>query len=116
MSRHLHVFVTACLVAPLLVGCAKQGQQAASAQSAMRRIPACETASGQATSFGRSTAQLYAGNAMKAQVAEIRGELLQNGWRQIRVGRPRSECEPLPGAFRGIGLASCRSFAQVCGR
>jgi hypothetical protein len=99
-----------------LGGCAKQGQQVASSTPAGKRGPACETASGQATSFGRSTALLYAGTAMKAQTAEIRGELLQSGWRHIRVGPATATCEPLPGAFRGIGLASCRSYAQVCGR
>jgi hypothetical protein len=99
----------------VLGGCAKQGGQQA-ASPAMRRGPACETASGHATSFGRSTSLLYAGTAMKAQVADIRGELLQSGWRHIRVGPTSSTCEPLPGAFRGIGLAHCRSYAQVCGQ
>jgi hypothetical protein len=78
--------------------------------------PVCETASGQATSFGQATAQLYAQTALRQQVAEIRGELLQTGRRRVRVSQPVNECQPLPGAFKGTGLAYCRASAQVCAR
>jgi hypothetical protein len=110
MLRYNQVIALA-MVAAGLAGCAKDQQVAT-----VRRGPACDTASGTATSFGRSMALLYAGTAMKTQAGEIRGELLQNGYRRIRIGRPVSDCRPMPGAFRGIGLAHCRSYAQVCGQ
>jgi hypothetical protein len=97
----------------LLGGCAQLSQ---TAQVNSRRSPVCETASGHATSFGWSNAQLHAEASMRLQAGEIRGELLQTGLRRIRISRAISDCQPLPGAFRGIGLAHCRSAAQVCGQ
>lgn len=85
-------------------------------RTATSRGPVCETASGHATSFGPSIARLYAQASMRQQADEIRGELLQSGLRRIRISRSTGDCQPLPGAFRGIGLAHCRSYAQICGR
>jgi hypothetical protein len=113
MLRQLRIS-TALLGAALFVsGCANVN---APTRTAAKRGPVCDTASGQATSFGQSTARLYAQASMRQQASEIRGELLQSGLRRIRVGRPTGDCQPLPGAFRGIGLAHCRSYAQVCGQ
>jgi hypothetical protein len=108
---HACVFVSAAL---LVSGCANVNPPARTV--AAKRGPVCDTASGQATSFGQSTSRLYAETAMKQQAAVIRGELLQGGLRRIRVSRPVTDCQPLPGAFRGIGLAHCRSYAQICGQ
>lgn len=97
----------------LLSGCAQLSQPA---HLTSRRGPVCETASGHATSFGRSNAQLHAETSMRQQAGEIRGELLQTGLRRIRISRSVADCQPLPSAFRGVGLAHCRSAAQVCGQ
>ena len=105
------VFVSGAL---LVSGCANVNSSPRTV--AAKRGPVCDTASGQATSFGQMTSRLYAETAMKQQAAVIRGELLQGGQRRIRISRPVTDCQPLPGAFRGIGLAHCRSYAQVCGQ
>ena len=109
-----------CLNASLLLTCVLlNGCSAANAPSRMAsapRGPICETASGNATTFGQSTARLYATASMRHQANEIRGELLQGGWRRIRVSRPVTACQPLPSVFQGAGLAHCRSVAQVCGQ
>jgi hypothetical protein len=108
------LFVTCALI---LSGCANGNHPEKSAQSVKTpRGPVCETASGHATSFGQATARLHAETSMRQQASEIRGELLQSGLRRIRVSRATGDCQPLPGAFRGIGLAHCRSYAQVCGQ
>jgi hypothetical protein len=100
--------------AVLLSGCANVNTTMQSTKA--QRGPLCETASGHATSFGKATARLHAETSMRQQASEIRGELLQSGLRRIRVSRANGDCQPLPGAFRGIGLAHCRSYAQVCGQ
>ena len=109
-----------CISASLLVSCVVlSGCSAANAPARMAsapREPICETASGNATTFGQSTARLYATASMRNQASDIRGELLQGGWRRIRVSRPVTACQPLPPAFQSAGLAHCRSVAQVCGQ
>jgi hypothetical protein len=114
MLRQLKTSLVLLCVGVVVSGCANVNTSKRTA--AASRGPVCETASGQATSFGQSTARLYAEQSMRQQAGEIRGELLQSGLRRIRVGRSIADCQPLPGAFRGIGLAHCRSYAQVCGR
>jgi hypothetical protein len=114
MLRQLKIRLMLLCVGVVVSGCANVSAPARTV--AASRGPACETATGHATSFGQSTARLYAEASMRQQAGEIRGELLQSGLRRIRVGRPTADCQPLPGAFRGIGLAHCRSYAQVCGR
>jgi hypothetical protein len=114
MSRRVYPFIYALVAAAVAAGCAQVGSNTRTVSP--KRGPICETASGHATSFGRATSQLHAQTAMRQQAAEIRGELLQGGLRRIRVGRPTGDCQPLPGAFRGMGLAHCRSYAQVCGQ
>jgi hypothetical protein len=113
MLRQLKTSVVLLCVGVVVSGCANVNTTKRAAAS---RGPVCETASGQATSFGQSTARLYAQASMRQQAAEIRGELLQSGLRRVRLGRSSADCQPLPGAFRGIGLAHCRSYAQVCGQ
>jgi hypothetical protein len=113
MLRQFKTSVVLLCVSVVVSGCANVNT---SKRTAASRGPVCDTASGQATSFGQSTARLYAEASMRQQAGEIRGELLQSGLRRIRVGRATGDCQPLPGAFRGIGLAHCRSYAQVCGR
>jgi hypothetical protein len=114
MSRRVHALIAVLSATTIAAGCAQVGSNARTV--AAKRGPMCETATGHATSFGRATSQLHAQSAMRQQAAEIRGELLQGGLRRIRVGRPTGDCQPLPGAFRGMGLAHCRSYAQVCGQ
>jgi hypothetical protein len=114
MLRQLTTSVMLLGAAVLASGCANVSTSARTA--AAKRGPVCETASGHATSFGKATARLHAETSMRLQAAEIRGELLQGGLRRVRVSRPAGDCQPLPGAFRGIGLAHCRSYAQVCGQ
>jgi hypothetical protein len=112
--RQLKTSMVLLCVGVVVSGCANVSSPARKA--AASRGPVCETASGHATSFGQSTARLYAQASMRQQAGEIRGELLQSGLRRIRVGRATGDCQPLPGAFRGIGLAHCRSYASVCGQ
>jgi hypothetical protein len=114
MSRRVHTLIFVLSAAAMTTGCAQVGSNTRT--TAVKRGPVCETASGHATSFGRATSQLHAQSAMRQQAAEIRGELLQGGVRRIRIGRATGDCQPLPGAFRGMGLAHCRSYAQVCGQ
>jgi hypothetical protein len=113
MLRFVKLLAAVPVAVALMAACAKG--PAGPAVTA-KLGPVCETASGQATSFGRATAQLYAQAALRSQVAEIRGELLQAGRRRVRVSQPVNECQPLTGAFQGAGLAHCRAFAQVCAR
>jgi hypothetical protein len=114
MLRQSKTSMVVLCAAWLAGGCANLNGPKRSTAAA--RGPVCETASGHATSFGQATARLYAETTMRQQASEIRGELLQGGLRRIRVGRSTADCQPLPGAFRGIGLAHCRSYAQVCGQ
>jgi hypothetical protein len=108
------VMITAVLCGTIgLAACASNAPRGAAAG---KRGPVCETADGSATSFGMATSRLHAETALKYQAAEIRGELLRAGLRRIRVSRPVSQCQPAPGAFRGMGLTRCRSYAQVCGQ
>jgi hypothetical protein len=108
------VTITAVLSGTIaLAACASSGPNRS---AGAKRGPVCETADGNATSFGLATSRLYAETALKFQAAEIRGELLRAGLRRIQVSRPVSQCQPAPGAFRGMGLTRCRSYAQVCGQ
>jgi hypothetical protein len=106
--------VAATCVTLVLAGCAEYKAKKASFASAKARGPACEVASGMATSFGVYNSRLHASTALRHQVNEIRGEMIQGGLRRIRVTQPVFSCKPLSGAFNG--MAHCKAAAQLCGQ
>ena len=73
----------------------------------------CDVASAKVTTFGRSTAKLYAEVALKQQVSDLRGYMFQSGLRRIHQVQQTSDC-----GHAGVvaGLYQCTARAQMCGR
>jgi hypothetical protein len=76
----------------------------------------CDTVTGTAMNYGRTSTLRYAEMNFKSQVPDARGELLGSGLRRVRVGPKRASCRPY--AFFGGGTAwtTCQVQAKVCGR
>lgn len=74
----------------------------------------CDTASAVVTTFGRSTARLYAETALKREISDLRGHMFRSGLRRIRLVQRTTNCaSPYGGAV--ADLQQCQARAQMCG-
>jgi hypothetical protein len=101
----------------LMLGACTQARTDVSFQTPQRpRGLTCDVATATVTTFGRATAQLYAGVALKHQISELQGYLFNAGLRRIRVTQRATSCHAFDKAGTSSGLFDCTARAQMCGR
>ena len=106
------VAVTALLAgAALLTAC---GLPKSGAGKAVR--VGCEEASAQVAAFGQASARNFAQAALKYQIDDLKGYMLHDGYRSVRVRSRRVECHPYPLGGGITGLTQCIATARLCGR
>lgn len=99
----------ALLLLPVLVaaGCSGGAPQVGSAQRA-----GCEEAAGQGVALGKASATFVARTDLTTQAETLKGYMLKDGYRAVRSGPPRVDCQAYP---LGFGLSHCVAKAQLCG-
>ena len=73
----------------------------------------CEDAVSQAVASGRADASLYAKAGLTYQVQDLKGYMLNDGYRNVTVRSERVECRPYQ--LMG-GLTQCSAIAKLCSR
>lgn len=99
--------------AAILGACAPVRQEAALRTPPHPRGLTCDTATGKVVTFGRSTARMYAGIALRPQISDLRGYMFKSGLRRIQVVQQTVQCVP---ASAISNLYQCTARAQMCGR
>jgi hypothetical protein len=102
-------------VAVLMAGCAMAGCAGQQNSAAKTRGPVCDEAVGRAVAAGTADARSFALGALKYQIQDVRGYLLQDGRRNINVQTQQVDCRPYPVGFGGTGLKLCVATARLCG-
>lgn len=73
----------------------------------------CEDASSQAAAPGQTSARMFAQGGLKYQIDDLKGYMLADGYRSVRVQSRRIDCRPYP---LGAGLTQCIATARLCSR
>jgi hypothetical protein len=97
----------AAVVVVLVAGCASY-EPAPQQQSAL----GCDEAVSQGSAFGRGPARAIAINSLRYQIDDVRGYLLNQGFRHVRPAKRTVTC--LDHAF-GYGFVQCTAVARLCG-
>ena len=73
----------------------------------------CDEAVARAAMNGRADAGFAAKTALKYQIQDVKGYMLQEGYHSIAVTSQRVDCRPYPLA---VGLTLCVATARLCSR
>lgn len=83
-------------------------------QGQIGRLPEkCEDAIAEGSAENRGKASALAEAGTRHQFDDVRGNLLAQGLRRIRVVKAETSCRP---HTLGLGLVKCTSVARLCGR
>lgn len=90
------------------------GSGCASYEPAPRQQAAlgCDEAVSQGSAFGRGQARAIAVNGLRYQIDDVRGYLLNQGFRHVRPAECSVTCRDHP---FGYGLVQCTAVARLCG-
>lgn len=94
----------------LLAACAPFDTREATSAPAPEK---CEDAIAEGSGETRSQAAELAEAGTRHQFDDVRGNLLAQGLRRIRVTNAETRCRP---HTLGLGLIKCTSVARLCGR
>jgi hypothetical protein len=72
----------------------------------------CEDVSGQGVASGAGYARLIAQANLRHQGQDLRGYMLKDGYRTVRISRANVTCSVYS---LGLGLKRCVARAQMCG-
>ena len=76
----------------------------------------CEEATAQVAASGQTSARNFAQAALKYQIQDLKGYMLQDGYRSVGVRSRRVDCHPYPLGGGITGLTQCIATARLCGR
>ena len=76
----------------------------------------CEEATAQVAAFGQTSARNFARAALKYQIDDLKGYMLQDGYRSVGVRSRRVDCHPYPLGGGITGLTQCIATARLCSR
>jgi hypothetical protein len=99
--------------AVLLASCAPYRDPALPAAP---RARTCDVATAAATTFGAARARLYAEQALRYQIVDLRGEMLQSGLRRVRPVHRAASCATSDPAGGPSAVHQCVVKVRLCGR
>jgi hypothetical protein len=76
----------------------------------------CEEASAQAAAPSKASATLFAQGMLKYQIGDLKGYMLQDGYRAVTLRSRRVDCRPYPLGGGVTGLTQCVATARLCSR